>query len=173
MLLFKVELQYSSLLVIQISQVYVSFIYQEGRRVLFHYVYSQLSMRSTKSTNLFIQPFLSTGFQRWGSFLCQVPWKYHHYTPFSIVNALFLLYYNYCLYLSPLHGNKNIMSLWFNVFITVQLVFCVIGIYFSSDHKCHHILLLKYPELSCMMRSQRLHHLSPVANSKMPVICLP
>jgi hypothetical protein len=94
-------------------------------------------------------------------------------TMFSIVNALFLLYYNYCLYLSPLHGNKNILSLWFNVFTIVQLVFYVSGIYFSSDHKFHHILLLKYPELSCIIRSQRLYHLSPVANSKTPAISLP
>jgi hypothetical protein len=96
-------------------------------------------------------------------------------TLFSIVNALFLLYFNYCLYLSPLHGNKNILSLWFNVFIILQLVFffCVIGTYFCSDHKPHHVILSKHPELSCIMRSQCLHYLSSVANSKVPAISLP
>jgi hypothetical protein len=59
--------------------------------------------------------------------------------------------------------------LWFNVLITMKLVFCVIGIYFCFVHKCHHTLLLKYPELSCTMRSLCLYHLSPVANSKQSV----
>jgi hypothetical protein len=46
-LVFKLDLWYSSLLVVQISWAYVSFtctVNQERRRVLFHYVHLQLSI---------------------------------------------------------------------------------------------------------------------------------
>jgi len=139
------------------------------------YVYSHLSMRSTKSTIYLYSCFFPVILRGGGLSFVKSFGNIIINTLFSIVNALFLLYFNYCLYLSPLQGNKNILSLWFNVFIILQLVFffCVIGIYFCSDHKPHHVILLKHPELSCILRSQCLHHLSPVANSKVPAISLP
>jgi hypothetical protein len=119
-------------------------------------------MRSTKSTYLFIQTFLSTGTEGWGLSFVKSFRNIIVNTLFSFDNALFSLYYNYCLSLSLLHGNKKILSPWFNVFIIVQLVFCVIGTYFCSDYNCHHVLADKIPRT--LLYNEKSVFTSPVTS---------